>query len=154
MLRLADELKISPRDLVQVGSAMEKAGKIKLNWQHVHMPYPTFMEIREKIKTGNYYGIEGMLRLAKELGGVHLGNLHEAGSVIEKVEKVELGWYCPNLPYSVYSRARELLLRDKNQFAGRDGWKNLMKQAGYERNRMHFVFAFKSHEAKGLGWVL
>jgi len=68
------------------------------------------MKDREK-KNPLYKGNRGQLKMAKKLGGLHLGHLYSLASGLDYVE--ELGWTYMDIPYKVVVEFFEVLEKDE-----------------------------------------
>jgi hypothetical protein len=95
--------------LYSLASGLEKIEE--LGWTNMNVPYAMvdkFERLREADTEDRYKANRGQILMAKELGGMNLGQLYSLASGLEKIE--ELGWIIMKVPYAMVEKFESIIL--------------------------------------------
>jgi hypothetical protein len=142
--------------LGQLYSLASGLGKIEeLGWTQMHVPYATiakFESFLEEDTEAKYKGNRGQILMAKELGGMNLGNLYTLASGLGKVE--ELGWTQMNVPYAIVDKFEGLLKEDTvGKYRGNRGQILMAKELGGMNLGNLYTLASGLGKVEELGWT-
>jgi len=135
-----------------------------LGWTYINLRYQTLKAGAEKIRDNfnSYTGMAGYIKLAHELGGMNLGQLHSAFGANEAELEVilqtvlddrkidlpgDLGWTIIVLPYQKLKAGAEKIRDNFNKYTGMAGYIELAHELG-DVNLGLLYSAFGTNEAE------
>ncbi|MBF0494344.1 MAG: hypothetical protein HQL28_04355, partial [Candidatus Omnitrophica bacterium] len=123
----------------------DTSGFEDLNWVKIDLPLETLKKASELLLKNpqKYHDTVGYIRLAKDLGGVHLGHLHTAFNDTKRAQIIiarltgksagsvkDLGWTKINLSYESLAKAAALIIKRPKRYAGLIGQIRISKALG------------------------
>ncbi len=157
-LKMAQELgEMHLGHLYSQASGLNLVGEDQLNWTYINVPYGKVKEFNDLIeKNGREYykGNSGQLKMAQELGEMHLGHLYSQASGLNLVGEDQLNWTYINVPYGKVKEFNDLIEKNgEKYYRGIQGQTRMARDLGGYKLTVMYALASAFDLAADLYWI-
>lgn len=124
----------------------------KLQWTKLHVTYEKAKKFEDltKKKLDRYKGNMGQIKMAGELDGVHLSQLHSLASGLDQIKKLQ--WNLMLVAFEIVGEFADKIYQDPKKYKGVKGQIKMAKDLGGINTYSLYTLAFGLNLAQRLGW--